>query len=104
MWEASMEIRFPLTGDLYGTVFLDASDVSSEVAFIGLDSPHLSVGPGIRYHTPIGPVRLDIGYRVPGWQVRGSDQTPIFFPDTAQLQEFKAKLPLAYHIAVGEAF
>ncbi len=104
LWEASMEIRFPLAGPLWGTLFMDTSDVASDVAFISFDSPHLSVGPGLRYRTPIGPIRLDVGYRVPGWQVRGSHGTPRYFPDTAQLPEFRAKLPFAYHIAIGEAF
>ncbi len=104
LWEASLEVRFPLAGDLYGTLFVDTSDVSSDVAYIGFDAPHLSVGPGLRYHTPIGPVRFDVGYRVPGWQVRDSTGTPRVFPDIAQLPEFQAKIPLAYHIALGEAF
>ncbi|HEU5077481.1 MAG TPA: BamA/TamA family outer membrane protein [Polyangiaceae bacterium] len=104
LWEASVEVRFPLAGDLYGTLFVDTSDVSSDVAYIGFDAPHLSVGPGLRYHTPIGPVRFDVGYRVPGWQVRDSTGTPRVFPDIAELPEFQAKIPLAYHIAIGEAF
>ena len=34
----------------------------------GFDVPHLSVGLGLRYMTPVGALRLDIGYRVPGAQ------------------------------------
>jgi len=106
LWEASMELRFPLAGELGGVLFVDASDVSPDVASIGFDAPHLSVGPGLRYRTPIGPVRLDVGYRVPGLQVRGAaaDNAPFYFPDIAQLPEFRSKIPLAYHIAIGEAF
>jgi len=104
LWEASVEIRFPLAGQLYGTLFADTSDVSTEVAYVGFDAPHLSVGSGLRYHTPIGPIRFDVGYRVPGWQVRDSTGTPRVFPDIAELPEFQAKIPFAYHIAIGEAF
>lgn len=105
LWEASVEVRFPLLGELYGTLFVDTSDVDSNVATLGVDSPHLSVGPGLRYRTPIGPIRLDVGYRVPGWQVRGSTGTPPrYFPDIAELPEFRARAPFAYHIAIGEAF
>ena len=34
----------------------------------GFDRPHLSCGAGARYDTPVGPIRLDIGYRIPGAQ------------------------------------
>jgi outer membrane protein insertion porin family/translocation and assembly module TamA len=104
LWEASVEIRFPIAGALHGTVFVDTSDVTSDVASLGLEAPHLSVGSGLRYHTPIGPVRFDVGYRVPGWQVRDSSGTSRVFPDIAELPEFQAKAPFAYHIALGEAF
>jgi len=104
LWEASVEIRFPIAGALHGTVFVDTSDVTSDVASLGLEAPHLSVGSGLRYHTPIGPVRFDIGYRVPGWQVRDSNGTSRVFPDIAELPEFQSKAPFAYHIALGEAF
>jgi outer membrane protein insertion porin family/translocation and assembly module TamA len=101
-----MEIRFPIVEPLAGIVFVDTSDVSNEVAFIAFGSPHLSVGPGLRYNTPIGPLRLDVGYRVPGWQVRGggAEDDTVYFPDTANIREFKNKIPIAYHIAIGEAF
>ena len=38
--------------------------------------PHLSVGPGVRYESPVGPIRLDFGIRVPGAQALGQDELP----------------------------
>lgn len=106
LWEASMEIRFPIVEPLSGTIFVDSSDVSTEIAYVAFGSPHLSVGPGLRYNTPIGPIRLDVGYRIPGWQVRGggAENDKTYYPDIANIREFKNKPPFAYHIAIGEAF
>ena len=52
-------------------LFVDASDVVREIATIRFTFPHLSPGLGLRYATPVGPVRLDVGYRVPYLQKVG---------------------------------
>jgi outer membrane protein insertion porin family/translocation and assembly module TamA len=96
LWEASLELRFPITGPLRGAVFADTGDVSPYKVDIRLDHPHLSAGVGVRYGTPIGPVRLDVGYRVPGVQApRGSDD---YSP--AEIFGF----PIAISIGIGEPF
>lgn len=100
LWEASIEVRFPLSGALGAVVFADASDVSREVGHIRLNAPHLSVGPGLRYLTPVGPFRLDIGYRVPGAQAPSNDQGG---SDVSNLFGIDW-LPVAVNIALGEAF
>jgi len=36
------------------------------------------VGPGLRYQTPIGPIRFDVGYqlnRIPGLLINGEPET-----------------------------
>jgi outer membrane protein insertion porin family/translocation and assembly module TamA len=68
LWEASVELRYPLVGDLSGALFADTSDVSPRRLSFRLNRPHLSVGFGLRYDTPVGPIRFDIGVRVPGMQ------------------------------------
>ncbi len=65
LWEASIELR-QRVGQLEGVAFCDASDVSSSELTFDLDEPHLSCGPGLRYVTPIGPLRFDVAYRIPG--------------------------------------
>jgi outer membrane protein assembly factor BamA len=97
LWEASLELRFPLAGALAGTVFSDTSDVSSRRLSFRLNRPHLSVGFGLRYDTPVGPVRLDIGYRVPG------AQAPAGAADEGVPGDILG-LPLAASFGIGEAF
>ena len=97
LWEASLELRFPLAGALAGAVFGDASDVSARRLSFRLNRPHLSVGFGLRYDTPVGPVRLDLGFRVPGAQApKGAADE--FVPDKF------LSLPLAMSFGIGEAF
>jgi len=105
LWEASLEVRFPFSGALGGVVFADASDVSRDVGHVRLSVPHLSVGPGIRYQTPVGPLRLDVGYRVPGMQAVGEKELSIAEGggDVSNLFGI-AWLPVAVNISLGEAF
>jgi outer membrane protein insertion porin family/translocation and assembly module TamA len=100
MWEGSIEVRFPIVGPLRGATFVDASNVTRQEASLGFDVPHVSPGFGIRYLTPVGPLRIDLGWHV---QVN----------ETAQYQTGEPKLnpifgvpwlPRALHFAIGEAF
>ena len=105
LWEASLELRFPLSGALGAVAFADASDVSRDVGHVRFSVPHLSVGPGIRYLTPVGPFRLDIGYRVPGMQAIGEKQLSVEDGGGDVSNLFGISwLPMAVNIALGEAF
>lgn len=62
--EGSLELRIPLWGSvLGGAAFLDFGRVWEPVG--GADPPEVEYTPGVglRYDTPIGPVRVDVGYR-----------------------------------------
>ena len=99
LWEASLELRFPLYGALHGTTFCDASDVSAHRFDLRPGYLHLSCGLGLRYDTPIGPVRLDAGYRIPGAQIPAG--TPSHLegePGTLY------GVPIAVAVGIGEAF
>jgi outer membrane protein assembly factor BamA len=97
LWEASVELRFPLRflSPLGAVVFLDSSDLRSGRADYGIDTPHLAPGVGLRYPTPVGPVRLDLGFRV--LEALGSEE-----PEGSPPEIFGA--PITLHLAVGQAF
>ena len=58
------EVRFPLVpqAGVYGVVFFDTGDNYSESEDIELDNLRESAGGGIRWLSPMGPVRLEYGY------------------------------------------
>lgn len=99
LWEASVELRFAVTGPLSAASFCDASDVSPRANDIRLSHLHLSCGGGVRYDTPVGPIRLDVGYRLPGLQVIGG-----LTPDEKRPDTFPLGIPIAVHLGIGEAY
>ena len=60
--EGSAELRFPFIGALGGVLFVDFGQVFEPSLAYHLDQLRYAVGPGIRYETPIGPLRLDVGF------------------------------------------
>lgn len=66
--ETSFELRHGLGSpygiDLGGVVFLDGGDVTSRVGELDVGNLHWAVGGGLRWLSPIGPVGLDVGYRL----------------------------------------
>jgi outer membrane protein insertion porin family/translocation and assembly module TamA len=100
LWEWSGEIRFQLTGSIATLLFLDAGDVTREKVSLRFNYPHLTAGSGLRVDTPVGPVRLDIGYAIPGLQHLGGTLDPAQEGEPATF----LGLPIALNIAVGEAF
>jgi outer membrane protein assembly factor BamA len=98
LWEAALELRYPISGAFAGVLFVDTSDVSPYRVDFRLDHPHLSAGFGFRYETPIGPVRFDLGYRVPGLQY------PENAPDERRAPSTVLGLPIALSFGIGESF
>ena len=97
VWEASLELRYSRSGPLDLALFCDAADVSRARLELSLARPHLSCGPGLRYATPVGPIRADVGVRVPGLQAAEEGNVE---PDPPEI----FGLPMAIAIGIGHAF
>lgn len=62
--EGSLEIRFPVWGPaLGGAAFVDLGHVWNGDRALSFDDLSVTPGFGLRYSTPIGPVRVDLAYR-----------------------------------------
>ena len=76
--EGSLEFRRPLWKELSGALFLDFGQVSRRSFDPPVDNLRFSSGFGLAYSTPVGPVRLDVGFPFkpprgdPSWQVHFS--------------------------------
>jgi len=58
-----VEADYPIWGDLYGAVFSDNTMLSGESMDFKGDIIS-SAGVGVRYMTPVGPLKLDVGFNV----------------------------------------
>jgi outer membrane protein assembly complex protein YaeT len=83
----NVEVRFPLIGqNIQGVIFHDMGNVYSSLSNISLrfdqrnnqdfDYAVQAVGFGIRYRTPVGPVRLDLAYSINPPSFVGFQGTP----------------------------
>lgn len=61
---ANGEIRFPLWKALGGVAFLDGGNVFPLVSDMDLRQLRGSAGFGIRYKSPVGPIRVDLGFKL----------------------------------------
>ena len=91
MFESSAEFRVPIWGNLSGVVFADAGNVWNNAWDFSFNDLRYDVGPGLRYLTPIGPIRVDLGYQlnpIPGLIINGDPESRRF----------------RFHFSIGQAF
>jgi outer membrane protein insertion porin family/translocation and assembly module TamA len=107
LWEFQNEVRADISGPLSAALFCDMSDVSPKEGDIRLSHLHLSCGVGAAYDTPVGPIRVDIGYRIQPLQVLGyrsetaaSDADPV----NGLQRPLFGILPVAIAIGIGQAY
>jgi outer membrane translocation and assembly module TamA len=58
------ELRVPVWGELGAVVFSDVGNVWDTPASVSLGGVKVTAGMGVRYQTPLGPIRADYGFRV----------------------------------------
>jgi len=120
MIDGSLELRYSLTPTLRAAAFVDFGQVRRGRLLLG-DIPHVlwAVGVGIRWLTPVGPIRVDLARRLPF-----GDLPPLLAVDAAGaivqvpyvandscfgLFGSNVTTPVpdtmcAFHVAIGEAF
>jgi outer membrane protein insertion porin family len=59
MWVYNLELRYPLYRSLKGVLFYDAGSVWKTREEFDADDVRKGAGVGLRWITPIGPVRVD---------------------------------------------
>jgi outer membrane protein assembly complex protein YaeT len=87
----SAEVRIPIWKNLGGVLFFDGGNVWSDPWDFNLNDMRYDIGPGLRYNTPIGPFRADVGFQlnpIDGLLVNGE-------PEPRQLR---------FHFSIGQAF
>lgn len=60
----NLDWRFPLAGGVGGVLFFDAGNVWADWRQIDPGEAKLGVGTGVRYLSPIGPLRLEVGWKL----------------------------------------
>jgi outer membrane protein insertion porin family len=58
------ELRAPVAGGLGVVGFVDTGNVFSRVTNIDLTQLRTAVGSGVRYKSPFGPIRFDLGFKI----------------------------------------
>ena len=92
-FEGTIEARVPLTTNIGAVAFLDGGNVWAGTYDFDFGDMRYAVGGGLRYRTPVGPIRVDIGYQLTPNELLIIDGKP--FADQRRWR---------IHFSVGQAF
>jgi outer membrane translocation and assembly module TamA len=81
------ELRTPVYGPVGAVVFVDGGNVFAKTSDLDLSKLRGSVGFGARYRSPIGPIRVDVGFKLDRRRI-GDSLEPRY----------------AIHFSIGQAF
>ncbi len=84
---ANAELRVPVHGGLGVVGFVDTGNVFANTNDINFDEFRTALGFGLRYKSPIGPIRVDLGFKLHRQIIAG------------RLEDLTA-----LHISLGQAF
>ena len=73
----NFDYRFPVTSSFGGVLFLDVGNVWADWRDIDAAELRFGAGLGVRYKSPIGPVRLELGWKLDPQPWESS--SPVFF-------------------------
>jgi outer membrane protein insertion porin family len=82
------ELRVPLLGGIGVVTFLDTGNVFARASDINLGELRTAVGFGVRYKSPVGPIRIDLGFKLHREQLASGGREAL----------------TAIHISLGQAF
>jgi outer membrane protein insertion porin family/translocation and assembly module TamA len=129
--EGNVELRVPIRGPIVGALFVDGAVLGERsLGRVGEGTRALTPGVGVRYQSPVGPVRVDLGFRprlaealpvVTQETVDGVNQLlelngtqPCTGESVAGCRRFPTEAPtsllnrvtrrLTLHLSIGEAF
>ena len=92
------ELRMPVWRALDTVGFLDIGNVFQNVGDLDLTRLRGGAGLGLRYRSPIGPIRVDLGFKLSRFEYRTGKLRPDGTPET-ELEPLTA-----LHISLGQAF
>ncbi len=81
------ELRVPVRGPIGAALFVDGGNVFAQAADVSLSRLRGSVGLGGRYRSPIGPIRVDLGFKLDRRTIGG-----------------RLEPRYAIHFSIGQAF
>ena len=84
----NLEARVPIRGGIGAVAFVDAGNVWRLVSDMDITQMRGAVGFGLRYRSPVGPIRVDLGIKL----------------DRQVLPTGELERPTALHISLGQAF
>jgi outer membrane translocation and assembly module TamA len=73
----NLEWRFPIWRWLGGAAFLDSGVVAPDLGSLTVSRVKTGVGGGLRIKTPVGPLRLDVGYALN--PIEGENRWQLYF-------------------------
>jgi len=82
------ELRTAVAGSLGAVGFLDAGNVFRRVGDLSVQELRLAAGFGVRYQSPVGPIRIDMGWKL----------------DRRELAPGRLERRNVLHISLGQAF